>query len=321
MKTIGFIGGGRITRILLQGFKNAKIPFEKIHVYEPNETVLNALKSDYQQIGASGSDATQAASSDWVFIALHPPVLAETMQLLKPFVKTDALVISLAPKITIEKLQGILPGIKNIGRMNPNAGTYVNAGFNPVCFASSSGSNAIAEFTEIFKKLGQIPVVNEDQIEAYAVISAMGHTYFWFQLQQLKEMAQSFGLSEYESVQTISAMLHGTAGTLFQSGLKYEDVINLVPVKPMAPHETAIKEFYETSLKMQSIRRSNPDFQQLHLPVSCTGGQLNTSVNNTTIPGPGFQYLSAICAFVKKLARIGGHCFILAESAGRAGKG
>ncbi len=105
------------------------------------------------------------------------------------------MVISLAPKITIEKLQGILPGIKNIGRMNPSAGTYMNAGFNPVCFASSANAAARDEFIEIFKKLGFIPVVNDEQIEAYAVISAMGHTYFWFQLQHLKEMAQSFGLS------------------------------------------------------------------------------------------------------------------------------
>jgi pyrroline-5-carboxylate reductase len=248
MKSIGFIGGGRVTRILLQGFKNAEISFEKINVYEPNESVLNALKSDYPRIEASGSDATPAASSGWVFIALHPPVLAETLELLKAFIITDAMVISLAPKITIEKLLGILPGIKNIGRMNPNAGTYMNAGFNPVCFASSANAAAREEFITIFKKLGFIPVVKEDQIEAYAVISAMGHTYFWFQLQQLKEMAQTFGLSETEAVQAIMAMLHGTAVTLFESGLKYEDVINLVPVKPMAPHEAAIKEFYQTSL-------------------------------------------------------------------------
>lgn len=248
MKTIGFIGGGRVTRILLQGFKNANLSFEKIYVYEPNENVLHSLKSDYPQIEPSGSDASQAASSGWVFIALHPPILAESMESLKTFVRKDSLVISLAPKITIEKLRNILPGINNIGRMNPNAGSYVNSGFNPVCFAPSTNNTAISEFTAIFKRLGKIPEVKEDQIEAYAVISAMGHTYFWFQLQQLKELALSFGLSEGEAKEAISAMLQGTTGTLFHSGLKYEDVINLVPVKPMAPYETAIKEFYVTSL-------------------------------------------------------------------------
>jgi pyrroline-5-carboxylate reductase len=248
MKTIGFIGGGRITRILLRGFKNAGISFEKISVYETNEIILSTLKSDYPQIEPSGSDASIAASSDWVFIALHPPVLIETMQLMKEFIKKEALVISLAPKITIEKLQAILPGVQNIARMNPNAGTYVNKGFNPICFARSANKTITGEFTGVFEKLGKIPVVKEDQIEAYAVISAMGHTYFWFQLQQLKELALSFGLSEKEAKETISVMLMGTADTLFHSGLKYEDVVNLVPVKPMAPYETTIKEFYATSL-------------------------------------------------------------------------
>jgi pyrroline-5-carboxylate reductase len=248
MKTIGFIGGGRITRILLQGFKNANISFEKISVYETNEMVLNALKSDYPQIEPSGTDASKAASSGWVFIALHPPAVADAIQSLKDFIRKDALLISLAPKITIEKLQAILPNAQNIARMNPNAGTYVNRGLNPVCFAQSANKTITRGFTEVFEKLGKVPIVREDQIEAYAVISAMGHTYFWFQLQQLKELAQSFGLSEKEAKETISVMLMGTADTLFHSGLTYEDVINLVPVKPMAPHEPAIKEFYETSL-------------------------------------------------------------------------
>jgi pyrroline-5-carboxylate reductase len=248
MKTIGFIGGGRITRILLQGFKTANIPFAKISVYETNEEVLQALKSDYPLIDASPADAVRAASSHWVFISLHPPVLVDTMQALKNFIKEDALVISLAPKITLEKLHSILPYVKNMARMNPNAGTYAGKGFNPVCFSRSASTASKKELTGVFEKLGRVPIVREDQIEAYAVISAMGHTYFWFQLQQLKELGQTFGLSEKEAEEAISTMILGTAETLFHSGLKFEDVINLVPVKPMAPHEAAIKEYYETSL-------------------------------------------------------------------------
>jgi len=64
MKTLGFIGGGRITRILLQGFKTANVSFEKIHVYETNEMVLNALKTDYPQIVSATTNPEVAASSD-----------------------------------------------------------------------------------------------------------------------------------------------------------------------------------------------------------------------------------------------------------------
>ncbi len=248
MKTLGFIGGGRITRILLNGLKNANVSFEKIYVYETNETVLGALKADYPKIETSSTDSTMAASSDWVFIALHPPVLMDALQTIKNFIKKDALVVSFAPKITLEKMQSVLPNASNLARMNPNAGTYVNKGYNPVCFAKGANKTIINGFIEVFERLGKVPVVPENQIEAYAVVSAMGHTYFWFQLQELKELGLSYGLSEKEVHETISAMLLGTSETLFNSGLKYEKVIDLVPVKPMSEHENTIKEFYKTSL-------------------------------------------------------------------------
>jgi pyrroline-5-carboxylate reductase len=248
MKTLGFIGGGRITRILLNGFKNANVSFGTIFVCETNETVLNALKSDYPRIETSSADSSKAASSDWVFIALHPPVLMETLTAVKNSIKKDALVVSLAPKITIDKIKSVLPDVLNLARMNPNAGSYVNKGYNPVCFARTAEIKVVNEFLEIFEKLGKIPVVPENQIEAYAMISAMGHTYFWYQLQQLKELGLSYGLSENEANETISAMLWGTTETLFNSGLNYDKVIDLVPVKPMAEHENTVKEFYKTSL-------------------------------------------------------------------------
>ena len=248
MKTLGFIGGGRITRILLNGFKNANVSFDKIYVCETNETVMNALKSDFPQVETSGTDSSKAASSDWVFIALHPPVLRETLTAIKNSIKKDALVVSLAPKITIDKIKSVIPDVQNLARMNPNAGTYVNKGYNPVFFAQSTEKTVINEFLETFKKLGNVPVVPEAQIEAYAMVSAMGHTYFWYQLQQLKELGLSYGLSENEANETISAMLWGTTETLFNSGLNYDKVVDLVPVKPMAEHENTIKEYYKTCL-------------------------------------------------------------------------
>ena len=85
-------------------------------------------------------------------------------------------------------------------------------------------------------------------MEAYAMISAMGHTYFWFQLQQLLELGRSYGLSEKEAKEAISEMLLGTTETLFNTGLEYPEVVDLVPVKPIAEHEDAIRDIYITCL-------------------------------------------------------------------------
>ena len=56
----------------------------------------------------------------------------ETLNAVKNSIRKDALVISLAPKITIDKIKSVLPDVPNLARMNPNAGTYLNKGYNPV---------------------------------------------------------------------------------------------------------------------------------------------------------------------------------------------
>jgi len=249
MKTIGFIGGGRITRIMLQGFQNAQIPMSKFYVHDTNASVLEALKAQFPAIFTSTSDAKEAASAELVFIALHPPIVVEAIQKIGNFVSGNAILVSLAPKITLEKLEALIPQTKNIARMNPNAGSYVNHGLNPVCFAKKFESDKKIEFTNLMKHLGETPEIHENLIEAYAVISAMGHTYFWFQLQQMYDLAVSFGLSSKEASEALISMMEGTIKTQFQAGLSYEQVIDLVPVKPMADHEETIREMLKTKLE------------------------------------------------------------------------
>jgi hypothetical protein len=52
-------------------------------------------------------------------------------------------------------------------------------------------------------------------------------------MQKLKELAIGFGMNEKEAEVTIGEMLKGSVATMFQSGLTYNEVADLVPVKPM----------------------------------------------------------------------------------------
>lgn len=69
--TIGFIGGGRITKIFLQGFKNAGLEFESVKVFEPNGETLEKLTAVFPQI-EKAEDLAAAASQQIVFLAVHP---------------------------------------------------------------------------------------------------------------------------------------------------------------------------------------------------------------------------------------------------------
>jgi pyrroline-5-carboxylate reductase len=250
MKThsLGFIGGGRISKIILQAFDNDGISFEKIVVFDINKDVLSSLKLKFPKISVTTDNLQEAMQCEIIFIALHPPVIIDTLAKVKDFVNKDSVLVSLAPKLTIEKMAMALGGFANIVRMNPSASAIVNKGVNPLTFSKEMSVEVKNKILELMRSLGSTPVVEESKIEAYAVITAMGHTYYFFQFQKLKELAVSFGMNENEAQTAIKEMLGGTTETLFHSGLSYNEVADLVPVKPMGEVEETIKGFYEQYL-------------------------------------------------------------------------
>jgi pyrroline-5-carboxylate reductase len=208
---------------------------------------LAKLKASFPSIETS-AQSSAAAAQDLVFLAVHPPVMAEVAAGLKDRLKPDAIVVSLAPKFTIAKLTELLGGFTRLARVIPNAPSVVNFGFNPVAFAPALTPAEKAELTALLSPLGECPEVAEQKLEAYAILTAMGPTYLWFQLQALREVAAGCGLSDAEIAPALKRMVCGGARTLLESGLTPAEVMDLIPVKPLAEMEPQVSEMYCTRL-------------------------------------------------------------------------
>ena len=248
MKTnsLGFIGGGRITRIFLQAFANKKVEFKSVVVFDTNADVLVALKKQFPYIVVAETPE-QAAQQPTVFIALHPPMITETLGQIAETVSAYALVISLAPKITIEKIASKLK-TPNIARMIPNATSYINEGYNPITFSEGFAGNDKLHLVELVKLLGNTFDVAEHKLEAYALLSAMLPTYFWFQWKELTKLGDPMGLTEEESNMAVQQTLQAAMNLYFESGLLPEEVMDLIPVKPIGENQGQIIEIYQTKL-------------------------------------------------------------------------
>jgi len=245
-KTLGFIGGGRITRIFLQAFANKKQSFASIIVFDTNQEVLSSLKQEFPQIQIAGS-ANEAARQDMVFIALHPPAIMDTLEMIREDLTVSSIVVSLAPKISIEKISQKL-GVSNIVRLIPNATSYINEGFNPVCFAAEMTPPMKASILEMLLLLGHTFEVEEHKLESYAIISAMLPTYFWFQWEELREIGHSIGLNNEESQDAIYETMIASLNLMFKSNLLFEKVADLIPVKPIGEYELQIKDCFRGKL-------------------------------------------------------------------------
>jgi pyrroline-5-carboxylate reductase len=246
--TIGFIGGGRIARVFRGGWTRAGRSCNAIVVSDTDSAALARLQEQFSTITAVANDNPAAAAQDIVFVALHPPAIPEALAQVKSSLKSQAIVVSLAPKWTIAKLADLLDGFDRLARAIPNAPSVVGTGFNPVTYSSALPMTDRDAVRSLFAPLGNCCEVVEEKLEAYAILTGMGPTYFWPLLYELTALGEAFGLSRSEAESGVRQMLAGTVATMLESGLSAAGVQDLIPVKPLADVEQAILDAYRAKL-------------------------------------------------------------------------
>ena len=133
-------------------------------------------------------------------------MMKETLAYIKAAMTGDSIIVSLAPKISMEKMAAALPSVKLV-RMIPNATSFINKGYNPVAFHNSVNEEEKQSLLKLFGILGKTMEVEESMLEGYAVVSAMLPTYFWFQWKKMEEIAMKTGFSEADAKKVIKETL------------------------------------------------------------------------------------------------------------------
>jgi pyrroline-5-carboxylate reductase len=254
-QSVGFVGGGRVARIMLEGWSRAGSMPGRVVVADPSADTLAALQARFPTIEICPGANCRAAEQSIVLLGLHPAAFSDSMPEVAAALKPDAVVVSLAPKLTIARLSGLLGGFDRVARLIPNAPSVVGSGFNPIAFGPSLGEADRAAVLQLLAPLGESPVVDESTLEAYAITAAMGPTYLWFQLYELRDLAHSFGLSDEAAATAVERMTRGALDTM-NSDFSRAEVMDLVAVRPMAETEPATLDAYRTRLGavMERIR-------------------------------------------------------------------
>ena len=96
-KSMGFIGGGRITRIFLEAFKRKKMLPGTVVVSDANAEVLQKLKAIFPKVAISQGDNGKPAAQEIVFLALHPPAIFGGLGEIKASLKPGACLLYTSP--------------------------------------------------------------------------------------------------------------------------------------------------------------------------------------------------------------------------------
>lgn len=180
-RKIGFIGAGHMGQAIIQSLIDSKtvVP-ENIYVTNRSPGKLKKVEEMFK-VNILNTNEELVDKCQIIVIAVKPQDLAEAIEPIATSFNISHLVISLAAGFQLKSLQKLLPNVRGLARVMPNAPAIIQRAVVGYCMAS--GAQAYEPLVqEILKPIGfVVPVMEGEPFEALTASCASG-TGFVYEL-------------------------------------------------------------------------------------------------------------------------------------------
>jgi pyrroline-5-carboxylate reductase len=242
-----FIGAGNMAEAIVSGMVNAEFCApEKIVLADIRSERLSELQAD---LGVRVStDNRVVQNAEIVVLAVKPQVMDEVLKGIKPYVRKETLVISIAAGIPAAKIEGALGEGTRVVRVMPNTPALIGKGASAIA-AGSLADEADLEVAEaILGCVGLTVRVEEKELDAVTALSGSGPAYVFYLLESMLAAAEEMGLGK-ETARTLALQtVEGAARLMKDSGEEAAELRAKVTSKGGTTH-AAISSMEESGVK------------------------------------------------------------------------
>lgn len=179
---------------ILKGLLANVLKPQDVICVDKSQDSLDRIAKAYQVVCAAEISAIK--DCDVVLLAVKPQNMDEVLPLLGKVISEKTLIISIAVGITSSFI------VKNLGtsktaviRAMPNTPALVGKGVTGIAKGEFATDAQLTIAKNLLEAVGQVVVVNEDQIDVVAAASGSGPAYYFYVTELLIEAAVSHGLS------------------------------------------------------------------------------------------------------------------------------
>ena len=217
--TIGFIGAGNMGGALIRGVCAAADP-AKVLIADMMADKTRALS---QATGcAVAEDAAQVAREcGIVMLCVKPQVLAETAASIRDILadRPEALVVSIAAGVTLDKLSAMLPGCANpLVRLMPNTPAAIGRGVILTAWGRGVTEEQKGALTALLTPCGSVEPVTEKELDMGSALSGCGPAFVYLFIEALADGAVETGLSREKAQRYAAQTVLGAAAMVLESG-------------------------------------------------------------------------------------------------------
>jgi pyrroline-5-carboxylate reductase len=220
---IGIVGTGNMGEAILKGLLDNVLTAQDIICVDKSQESLDRIAKAYQVVCSAEISAIK--DCDVVLLAVKPQNMDEVLPLLGKVITEKTLIISIAVGITSSFI------VKNLGidkasvvRAMPNTPALVGKGVTGLAKGEFATDAQLTIAKNLMEAVGQVVVVNENQIDIVAAASGSGPAYYFYVTELLIEAAVSHGLSRDVAQVLVENTFVGSSA-LFESS--DDDVVEL----------------------------------------------------------------------------------------------
>ncbi|MBE0536021.1 MAG: pyrroline-5-carboxylate reductase [Phycisphaerae bacterium] len=244
MSKIGFIGSGNMAEALIRGILSAKmhVPHDVL-VSDVRPDRLEQLRAEYGVTCAAGNVAL-VSQVDVLVLSVKPQTFEQVLAEIRPAVRKDALVISIAAGVTTSRIAAALGDVPII-RVMPNTPALIGQGASAL-YSTNASPQAMQTARSLFAAVGEVVELAEEALmDAVTAVSGSGPAYFFLLMEAMIDAAASLGLSEAVARTLVQQTAKGAALLAESAAAKGETPADLRQrvTSPGGTTEAALKVF------------------------------------------------------------------------------
>ncbi|OOG13071.1 pyrroline-5-carboxylate reductase [Pseudomonas sp. B21-040] len=238
---IAFIGAGNMAASLIGGLRAKGLDAAQIRASDPGaETRAKVAAEHGIEVFADNADAIQDA--DVVVLAVKPQAMKAVCEAIRPSLKPNQLVVSIAAGITCASMNNWL-GAQPIVRCMPNTPALLRQGVSGLFATAQVNADQRQQAQELLSAVGIALWLNEEQqLDAVTAVSGSGPAYFFLLIEAMTAAGVKLGLPADIAAQLTLQTALGAAHMAVASDVDAAELRRRV-TSPAGTTEAAIKSF------------------------------------------------------------------------------
>jgi len=207
---LGVIGAGAMGGALLRGVLASGVPLDAVWAATKSEASARAVAGEFGV--TTRTSYADAAATDVVVLAVKPAQTEAALgELVRAGLRADALVISIAAGVSIERIESALGQPNPVVRAMPNTPSFVGRGMTAIASGTRASAEHLAAVERLFGAVGLCITIEERLLNAVTAISGSGPAYVYLIIEALADAGVRVGLPREVALKLVTQTVLGAA--------------------------------------------------------------------------------------------------------------